>query len=116
MLGTGQLDAADRRSVKPARLGTSSAIHERPTLIQESEPAKEQPSWGAPKIRERKYRPAHVHVKVSAPGFLPLTTQLYFPGDPYNAVDPVIVRSLSMRVADEGGLKRASFDFVLRRA
>jgi protocatechuate 3,4-dioxygenase beta subunit len=62
------------------------------------------------------YRPAHVHVKVSAPGFLPLTTQLYFPGDPYNAVDPFIVRSLIMRVADEGGLKRASFDFVLRRA
>jgi len=62
------------------------------------------------------YRPAHVHVKVSAPGFLPFTTQLYFPGDPYNAVDPFIVRSLIMRVADEGGLKRASFDFVLRRA
>jgi len=61
------------------------------------------------------YRPAHVHVKVSAPGFLPLTTQLYFPGDPYNAVDPFTVCSLIMRVADEGGLKRASFDFVLRR-
>ena len=36
------------------------------------------------------YRPAHVHVKVSAAGHVPLTTQLYFPDDPYNAIDPFI--------------------------
>jgi len=34
------------------------------------------------------YRPAHIHLKASAPGFRPLTTQLYFPEDPYNGIDP----------------------------
>jgi protocatechuate 3,4-dioxygenase beta subunit len=34
------------------------------------------------------YRPAHLHVKVWVDGVERLTTQLYFPGDPYNDVDP----------------------------
>lgn len=29
------------------------------------------------------FRPAHIHFMVSAPGHLPITTQLYFEGDPY---------------------------------
>ena len=33
---------------------------------------------------------AFIHVKVYAPGYAPLTTQLYFKGDPYNAIDPFI--------------------------
>ncbi len=33
------------------------------------------------------WRPAHLHVKVSAPGHEPLTAQLYFPGDPHNDDD-----------------------------
>jgi protocatechuate 3,4-dioxygenase beta subunit len=33
------------------------------------------------------FRCAHIHVKVTAPGFKPLTTQLYFSGDPYNGSD-----------------------------
>ena len=33
------------------------------------------------------WRPAHLHLKVSAPGHQLLTTQLYFPGDPHNADD-----------------------------
>ncbi len=28
-------------------------------------------------------RPAHIHFRVSAPGFRTLVTQLYFEGDPY---------------------------------
>jgi catechol 1,2-dioxygenase len=31
----------------------------------------------------RGFRPAHIHIKVSYPGFETLTTQLYFEGDPY---------------------------------
>jgi protocatechuate 3,4-dioxygenase beta subunit len=60
------------------------------------------------------YRPAHIHVKVSAPGHTLLTTQLYFEGDPYNGVDPFIHESLIMALADapDGG-KSAEFDFVL---
>ena len=63
------------------------------------------------------YRPAHVHVKVSAPGYQTLTTQLYFDGDPYNGVDPFIDKSLVMKLADDGrsGGKAAAFDFVLAR-
>ncbi len=33
------------------------------------------------------WRPAHVHVKASAPGHETLTAQLYFPGDPHNDDD-----------------------------
>ncbi|WLQ05775.1 catechol 1,2-dioxygenase [Arthrobacter oryzae] len=33
------------------------------------------------------WRPAHLHLKVSAPGHQLITTQLYFPGDPHNADD-----------------------------
>ena len=63
-----------------------------------------------------KYRPAHVHVKLAAPGFAPLTTQLYFPGDPYNDTDPFIVRSLIMALKDDAGVRVAHYDFVLKRA
>ena len=33
------------------------------------------------------WRPAHLHVKVSAPGHELVTAQLYFPGDPHNEDD-----------------------------
>lgn len=33
------------------------------------------------------FRCAHIHVKVTADGHKPLTTQLYFPDDKYNATD-----------------------------
>jgi hydroxyquinol 1,2-dioxygenase len=35
------------------------------------------------------YRPAHVHTKVSAPGFEPITTHLFVKGDPYLDSDAV---------------------------
>jgi catechol 1,2-dioxygenase len=59
-----------------------------------------------------RYRPAHIHVKLSARGHVPLTTQLYFPDDPFNDGDPFIKKSL---VIDVEGTheKRGSFDFVL---
>ncbi len=63
------------------------------------------------------FRPAHVHVIVSAPGFASLTTQLYFEGDPYNDNDPFIVDSLIMPVEDQpNGEKASPFDFVLAPA
>lgn len=67
-------------------------------------------------LNGRQYRPAHVHVKVRAPGHAPLTTQLYFPDDPYNDVDPFIHRSLVMGVEKASVGLRAHFDFVLRSA
>jgi protocatechuate 3,4-dioxygenase beta subunit len=59
-----------------------------------------------------RYRPSHIHVKLHAGGYKPLTTQLYFAGDPYNDGDPFIVPSLVMQHAHG----RATFDFVLERA
>lgn len=64
----------------------------------------------------RQYRPAHVHVKVRASGFAELTTQLYFPGDPYNDIDPFIHRSLIMGLEKARGETLGHFDFVLRQA
>ncbi len=60
-----------------------------------------------------RYRPRHVHVKVAADGHAPLTTQLYFDGDPYNHGDPFIVSSLVMPHRLERGVRHARFDFVL---
>ncbi len=33
-------------------------------------------------LNGRLYRPSHIHIKISAPGFSTLTTQIYFEGDP----------------------------------
>jgi protocatechuate 3,4-dioxygenase beta subunit len=62
------------------------------------------------------FRPAHIHVKVGAPGFSLLTTQLYFEGDPHNDGDPFILDSLIMPLADTQDGKAAEFDFVLAPA
>jgi catechol 1,2-dioxygenase len=62
------------------------------------------------------YRPAHIHVKVSAPGFRTITTQLYFEGDKYNGIDPFIHASLIMPIRDVNGVKTCPFDFSLQRA
>ncbi|MEM7154798.1 MAG: hypothetical protein AAF799_18250 [Myxococcota bacterium] len=60
------------------------------------------------------YRPAHIHVKVRAPGRPVLTTQLYFAGDPYNRADPFIRRSLIMKLTEGAqGVAQAGFDFVV---
>lgn len=60
------------------------------------------------------YRPAHIHVKLSAPGRGLLTTQLYFHDDPYNSRDPWIRSSLIMReLPAASGSRACGFDFVL---
>ena len=61
------------------------------------------------------YRPAHIHVKVHANGRPPLTTQLYFPGDPYNERDPWFDARLLLSLPPPGcgPIQHASFDFVV---
>jgi protocatechuate 3,4-dioxygenase beta subunit len=60
------------------------------------------------------YRPAHIHVKVSATGHRLLTTQLYFDGDPYNSIDPFIKKPLIMTLETVStNERRAKYDFVL---
>lgn len=62
------------------------------------------------------YRPAHIHAMLRREGIAPLTTQLYFPDDPFNRVDPFIHPSLVMDVTKREGELRARFDFVLAPA
>jgi protocatechuate 3,4-dioxygenase beta subunit len=59
-------------------------------------------------------RTRHFHVKVQPPNRPVLTTQLYFPGEPGNASDPIFKRELVLRVRDVADGKTAAFDFVLR--
>lgn len=58
-------------------------------------------------------RTRHIHVIVAAPGRRPLTTQLYFPGEPGNQRDGIYVPELVMKLADEGAGRRGTFDFIL---
>jgi catechol 1,2-dioxygenase len=63
------------------------------------------------------WRPAHLHLKVSAPGHELITTQLYFPGDPHNdddiagAVKPELLLDPRRREDSDGEM--VVYDFVL---
>ncbi|GAA5226509.1 catechol 1,2-dioxygenase [Paeniglutamicibacter antarcticus] len=63
------------------------------------------------------WRPAHLHLKVSAPGHELLTAQLYFPGDEHNdddiatAVKPELL--LDIQPAAEGNGVQTTYDFML---
>lgn len=66
------------------------------------------------------FRPAHLHVKLSHEGHRPLTTQVYFEGDPWLGRDAVLGTDrpslVSRLVRDGGGPARCSYDFVLEPA
>jgi protocatechuate 3,4-dioxygenase beta subunit len=64
-------------------------------------------------LNGREFRPAHIHVRVSAPGHRLLTTQLYFEGDPYNQTDQFVEQSLIMKLTGAGDGRAARFDFVI---
>ena len=67
------------------------------------------------KVGDNRYRPAHIHLKLSAPGTPVLTTQLYFEGDKWNAVDSAYRKSLTIRPGEgRNGTKVAEFDFKLK--
>ena len=63
------------------------------------------------------WRPAHLHVKASAPGHELLTAQLYFPGDEHNdddiasAVKPELM--LDPKPSADGTGSTVEYDFVL---
>jgi catechol 1,2-dioxygenase len=62
-------------------------------------------------------RPAHIHFRVMESLHIPVTTQLYFKGDPFIAKDPWAGRkpSLAIDLKQEGKLRRGVFDIVLAR-
>lgn len=60
-------------------------------------------------------RPAHIHFRVMESLHVPLTTQLYFKGDPFIPKDPLASRKpgLAIGLKADGKLKRGVFDLVL---
>lgn len=58
-------------------------------------------------------RTRHLHFKVQAPGRTLLTTQLFFPGEARNRIDPLFRPELLLSMDDSPALMRARFDFVL---
>jgi len=60
-------------------------------------------------------RTRHIHIRVQAPGGRPLTTQLYFPGEPGNAADGLWQRALeiAMTASTPHQPRLGRFDFVL---
>ena len=71
-------------------------------------------------------RPAHVHFMVSAPGYQPLTTQMYFAGDPFlppddpcggcNSEDPTLVVDFQTQKIDGSSVLVGTFDIVLQKS
>ena len=62
-----------------------------------------------------RFRPAHIHFKVSAPDGPILTTQLYIKGDPNIAADPHARPSRMIRPKAAGRGTAGRFDFVVRQ-
>jgi catechol 1,2-dioxygenase len=68
------------------------------------------------------WRPAHLHFTITADGYQPLTTQLYFRNDPYldsdscSAVKPGLVIDLAKADTEAGPGREGEFTFALRTA
>jgi len=62
-------------------------------------------------------RPAHIHFRVMESLHVPLTTQLYFKGDPFLANDPWAGHKpgLAIDLTPDGQAKHGVFDIVLAR-
>ena len=56
-------------------------------------------------------RPAHIHLKISAPGLSSHTTQLYFEGDA--DLDFFVKPSLILKLDERDGIQYSDFDFVV---
>ena len=63
-------------------------------------------------------RPAHIHFRVMESVHSPVTTQLYFKGDPFIADDPWADHkpSLAIDLTQDGNVQRGVFDIVLDNA
>jgi protocatechuate 3,4-dioxygenase beta subunit len=65
------------------------------------------------------FRPAHLHFRISAPGYRPLTTAIYAAGDPYLASDAVFGVRASLieefRRDDASGTATLERDFTLAK-
>ena len=60
-----------------------------------------------------RFRPRHIHYRVSAPSHRTLITQLYFGDDPHLPGDPLAHPSLVADLTESGGVLRCAFDVTL---
>ncbi|MEW6284464.1 MAG: hypothetical protein AB1758_37970, partial [Candidatus Eremiobacterota bacterium] len=62
-----------------------------------------------------RWRPGHIHYKLSAEGYQALTTQIYFENDPHNDTDPWFdpKRVMPLQTDFNGKDKIGAFNFVL---
>ncbi len=70
-------------------------------------------------IGKHPWRPAHTHLKVSAPGHATLTTMAYYAGDPWlsdDTIDSVKPDLVLDPIQDPDGTWRCRFDIALRRS
>ncbi len=73
-------------------------------------------------LNGRLYRPAHIHYRVTAPGYKELISQLYFEGDPHITEDPwasdskAVNRILPIVLEDTKGNLAVNFDIYLAKA
>lgn len=70
------------------------------------------------KVGRDRYRPAHFHLLISAPGYQNLVTQLYFSGDPHlkkdtSSASPAAKRRILTVKKDANGKKIVSFDITM---
>ena len=57
--------------------------------------------------------PRHFHLKVQRPGAEVLTTQLYFPGEPYNERDRIFNAALLLDITVTNDGRFGRYDFVV---
>lgn len=68
------------------------------------------------------FRPPHIHFKISKAGFVPLTTQMYFPGEKLNDVDLLLINKTEEEqkamIANQSTNQPDTFQYtiVLRKA
>lgn len=73
-------------------------------------------------LNGRLYRPAHIHYRVTAPGYKELVSQVYFEGDPHITEDPWASqkkaehRVLPISLEDTKGNLTVTFDIFLSKA
>lgn len=78
---------------------------------------------GAYKVTSNWFRPPHIHFKVSKRGYEELTTQMYFPDEPLNKVDKLLLRqseeareTMISRLVSEQTLPVYNYQVVLQKA
>ncbi len=77
--------------------------------------------WPGKYLNGNQFRPRHIHLKVSTPGFPPLTTQLYFEGDTSIPGDPAASINSGefdathriITLENNGGVLEGTWDIVI---